>query len=303
MRKARVFISCGQRTKREKNIGLEVDRYFRDRNFETYFAAKVHSPEALTEHIFTFLGKSEYFVFIDFRREKISTKEYRGSLFVNQEIGIATFLKIPGIGFYEKQVKREGILDYQIYNAFPFEDGTEIIARLKKETVDWDPESVNELLLSYDQKNDHKNLILNNHPNKPLSDWWHIEVKNRSKLEHAFSCLAYLSSLKNIHNNKKIEIPTIELIWSGLGDYMVNIMANGKREFDAFFVIQPENKIRFQSRGLTTTSSRFQLPVLDNGDYLLEYSVVSLNFNISCRKYLLKHPGSYKEIEFMPQES
>ena len=126
-------------------------------------------------------------------------------------------------------------------------------------------------------------------------------MKNRNKLRHAFSCLAYLSSLKNIDDNKKIEIPTIELIWSGLGDFAVNIMADGKREFDAFFVIQPENKVRFHGRHLTTTSSRFQLPVLDNGDYLLEYSVVSLNFNIASRKYLLKHPGSYKEIEFIPQ--
>ena len=116
MRKARVFISCGQRTDREKNIGMEVDRHFKKRGFDTYFAEKVHSPEALTEHIFTYLRNSEYFVFIDFKREKINENDYRGSLFVNQEIGISTFLKIPGIGFHEKNVKREGILNFQIYN-------------------------------------------------------------------------------------------------------------------------------------------------------------------------------------------
>ena len=101
MRKARVFISCGQRIDREKNIGMEVDRYFKARGFDTYFAEKVHSPEALTEHIFTYLKESEYFIFIDFKREKINKTEYRGSIFVNQEIGISIFLKIPGIGFYE----------------------------------------------------------------------------------------------------------------------------------------------------------------------------------------------------------
>jgi hypothetical protein len=148
MRKARVFISCGQRTDREKNIGMEVDRYFKERGFDTYFAEKVHSPEALTEHIFTYLKESEYFVFIDFKREKINENQYRGSLFVNQEIGISTFLKIPGIGFHEKKVEREGILKFQIYNAFPFEDGTEIIAKLRDETSNWDPNSVNELHLS-----------------------------------------------------------------------------------------------------------------------------------------------------------
>ncbi len=311
MRKARVFISCGQRTKREENIGLEVDRYFRERGFKTYFAKKVHSPEALTEHIFAHLKESEYFVFIDFKREKIKScklrlekkksNEFRGSLFVNQEIAIATFLKLQGLGFSEKGVKREGILNYQIFNAFPFKDGTEIIAKLRKETSNWNPESVNELFLSYDKRGDHKDIILSNHPQKPLTDWWHIEVKNRNKSKHAFSCLAYLSYIKDIDNEKKIEIPTIELNWSGLGDYTVNIMADGKREFDALFIIQPENKVRFQSRGLTTTSPRFQLPVLDNGTYLLEYSVVSSNFDIASRRFLLKHPRSHKEIEFIPQ--
>ncbi len=301
MRKARVFISCGQRTEREENIGLEVDSYFRERDFETYFAKKVHSPKALTEHIFAYLKESEYFVFIDFKREKIESSEFRGSLFVNQEIAIATFLKLQGIGFLEKGVKREGILNYQIYNAFPFKDGTEIIAKLRKETSNWNPESVNELFLSYDKRGDTKDIPLRNYRGKPLSDWWHIEVKNRHKSKHAFSCLAYLTYLKNIDNEKKFKIPTIELLWSGLGDYTINIMADGKRELDALYIIHQENKVRFQSRRLTTTSPRFHLPVLDNGTYLLEYSVVSSNFDIASKKFLLKHPKTHKEIEFIPQ--
>ena len=301
MRKARVFISCGQRAEREENIGLEVDRYFRERDFETYFAKKVHSPKALTEHIFAYLKESEYFVFIDFKREKIESSKFRGSLFVNQEIAIATFLKLQGIGFLEKGVKREGILNYHIYNAFPFKDGTEIIAKLRKETSNWNPESVNELFLSNDKRRDHKNVRLSNYQGKPFSDWWHIEVKNRHKSKHAFSCLAYLTYLKNIDNAKKYKIPTIELLWSGLGDYTVNIMADEKREFDALYIIHQENKVQFHTRKLTTTSKRFQLPVLNNGTYLLEYSVISSNFDIASKRFLLKHPGTHKEIEFIPQ--
>ena len=298
MRKARVFISCGQRTEREKNIGIEVDLYFKERGFDTYFAEKVHSPEALTEHIFTYLRDSEYFVFIDFKREKINENDYRGSLFVNQEIGISTFLKIPGIGFHEKNVKREGILNFQIYNAFSFEDGTEIIAKLREKTSDWDSNSINELYMSHDSVNNHKDIVLSNHQNKPLTDWWHVEVKNRNKRKHAFSCMAYLSKITNLQSNNIINIPTIELIWSGLGDYSVNIMADGKREFDAIFIIHDDNKIRFQSRELTTTSPRFQLPILDNGEYLLEYTVVSSNFEAARREFILKHLGTYQDIKF-----
>jgi len=63
MRNARVFISCGQKNRREKNIGKTVEEFFRKRGFETYFAERVHSPDALTENIFKFLKQSEYFVF------------------------------------------------------------------------------------------------------------------------------------------------------------------------------------------------------------------------------------------------
>lgn len=301
MRKARVFISCGQLNSKEKTIGLEVDRYFKRRGFDVYYAEKVHSPEALTEHIFTFLKQSEYFVFIDFKRGQITKKESRGSVFVNQEIAISTFLKIPGLGFYEKGVKREGILNYQIYNAYPFEDGTQIIAKLEQETKDWDPASVNELYLLYNHENDSKNVHLSDNP-QILTDWWHLEVVNRNKAKHAFSCLAYVTKITNLESKIKIEVPSIELIWSGLGDYTVNIMADSKRELDAFFVVQGENKIRFQSRGLTTTNPRFHLPVLEKGVYSLEYSIVSSNFEVTSRKFILRHLSSHQEIEFKPEE-
>ena len=150
MRNARVFISCGQRTASERQIGKSIEDYFKSRGFETYFAERVHSPEALTENIFEFLRQSEYFVFVDFKRERIDKGEHRGSLFVNQELAISTFLKLPGIGFSEVGVKREGILDYQIYNAIPFTNGLEVIDALGDQTQTWDNTSVNELSIKYD---------------------------------------------------------------------------------------------------------------------------------------------------------
>lgn len=90
---ARVFISCGQRTEAEKDIGLEAMAHFRNLGFEAYFAESVHSLEALTENIFRHLSKSEYAVFIDCQRDKLPSGQCRGSLFVNQELAIAGFLQ------------------------------------------------------------------------------------------------------------------------------------------------------------------------------------------------------------------
>lgn len=298
MRCARVFISCGQRTNRETKIGKAVQDYFVSRDFETYFAERVHSPDALTENIFTFLRQSEYFVFIDFKRENINKNEFRGSLFVNQELAIATFLRHSGLGFCEKGVKREGILDYHLYNPFTFEEEKEIIEILEKETKKWDINSVNELKIMYDPKATSKNFALSDSPGQPLSDWYHLEIKNRNKSRDAFSCLGYVTRIKNLNNNEEYEIPTIELIWSGIGQIMVNIMGGTPRELDAFWIIHGEDKIRFHQRPMTTDDPRYVLPDLPKGKYLIEYSIISSNFEKVSQNYILNFGGSKDEIIF-----
>lgn len=298
MRNARVFISCGQRADREIKIGKAVQDYFISRDFETYFAERVHSSDALTENIFKFLRQSEYFVFIDFKRENINKNEFRGSLFANQELAIATFLRLPGLCFCEKGVKREGILTYHMYNAFPFEDGTEIIEILEEETKNWDINSVNELKIIHNHESISKNFTLNNHPQRPLSDWYHLEIKNRNKSRDAFSCLGYVTRIKNLNNNDEYEIPTIELIWSGIGQIMVNIRGGTQRELDAFYIIHGENQIRFHQRTLATTNPRYRLPDLPKGKYLIEYSIISSNFEKVSQNYILDFGGSKDDIVF-----
>jgi hypothetical protein len=304
MRKARVFISCGQATEREKKIGLAVEDYFKnERKFDTYFAERVHSSDALTENIFSFLQRSEYFIFIDFKREKLEKDDHRGSLFVNQEIAIATFLKLRGLGFYEKGVKREGILNYHIYNALPFEDGTEILRILADESKDWDTESVNELHLSYDPEATSKNIRINNAPNTPLSDWYHIDVRNRNVDKHAFSCTAYVTKIKNLETGDIINVPANELIWAGIADITVNIMASGKRELDAFYVIHNEGFIRFHQRPLGTNNPNYRLPDLPRGRYSITYTIVSNNFALAEKAFHLIFEDSHDTLYFRELES
>jgi hypothetical protein len=303
MRKARVFISCGQGDAREKGIGLKVFDHFDTRGFLPYFAERVHSPESLTEHVFKNLSESEYFLFIDFEREEFTDDKTRGSLFVSQEIAIATYLKIPGVGFYEKRIKREGILNYQIYNAIPFSDEAELYGQLEKVTGEWDVNSVNELRLSHNPNNVSRNYILRNHPQKPKADWWHIEVQNRHKSKHALSCLAYLSSIEDLRSQKTIEVPSIELNWSGLGVSSVNILSDRKREFDAFYAIHGEDRLRFSTRAITTTNPRYKMPVLGNGLYRLQYFVVAENFELADQTFMLDFKGNLQSIEFYALDS
>ena len=254
----------------------------------------------MTANIFNFIKQSEYFVFIDFKRDELSNGEYRGSLFVNQEIAISTFLGIQGVGFYEKGTKREGILDYQIYNAFQFEDGTEIITILDEETATWDKGSANEIALSFNESDITRNVRVANNPVSPLSDWYHIGVTNRNKNKHAFNCIGYVSKIIDHSGNAEILIPTCELIWSGYGVYEVNIVGGTTRELDAFWILHEEDIIRFQHRPLTTSNPKYQMPSLVKGEYIIEYTVLSGNFANSSQRYKLQFGGNYRSINVEP---
>jgi hypothetical protein len=302
MRSARVFISCGQRGDREKKIGLAIEQHFADAGFSTYFAERVHSSDGLTENIFRFLDQSEYFVFVDFRRDRLETDGHRGSLFVNQELAIATFLKLPGIGFFETGVRREGIADYQIYNAIEFEDGTEILSALKRETSDWDPKSVNELAISYDASATSRGITITNQAGRPKSDWYHLEIQNRSARKHALACMAYITRITDRVSAHAFPLPTVELNWSAIADVTANIIAGSRRDLDAFFVVYGDPSIRFHHRSLGTTNPRYSLPPLKPGLYRLEYTVISTNFATVVAEYDLEFDGPADSVRFRAAE-
>ena len=317
MRSARVFISCGQRDRREKETGLAVEQHFRDRGFETFLAERVHSPEALTEVIFRGLSESEYFVFIDFKREVLDKKqrlwgprwlwwhfgrgrreEYRGSLFVSQELAIATYLKLPLLGFSEKGLKREGIAGFQLYGAIAFEDGQQILSVLEQETADWDRSSVNELAIEYVPETTTRGIELRNWPENPPSDWYHLQVMNRNKRENALSCFGYLSAIHDLESGREYDLPTIELNWAGIGDVVANVIAGQRRDLDAFFVVHGHESVYFHERALGTTNPRYHLPLLPRGRYDLEYTVVSANFATVRKRYVLEFHGTPESVRF-----
>jgi hypothetical protein len=219
---------------------------------------------------------------------------------VNQELAIATFLQLPGLGFTERGVKREGILNYQIYNAVPFEDSAEIFAALNERTRDWDPDSVNELAIRHDPNTTTRGTHLIDVPGHPASDWCHLEVLNRNKRKHALSCTGYVTKIHHIESDHQYTLPTVEINWSGIGEVTTNIIADGRRDLDAFFVAQGHPYVRFPERTLGTTSPRYHLPELGPGRYEIEFAVVSANFATVTSRYLLEFGGTRDSVQFRP---
>jgi len=191
---------------------------------------------------------------------------------------------------------REGILDYHIHNAYAFEDGTEIITRLEEETKAWDKHSVNELEICHSPTVS-KAVILNN-DQRPLTDWFHLTIRNRHINKHAFSCIGYVTGITDLLEGKKYELPSVELLWSGIGDIRANIIGGASREIDAFYRIYGEDKIRFHHRPLGTTNPKYRLPDLPLGKYSMEYTIISSNFETASKTFILEFTDLEGDIEF-----
>lgn len=271
MLKAQVFISCGLLTKEEKEIGATIVKYFEKRDFEPYFAEEVHSPLGLTQNIYDNLRKSEYFVCINFNRDDSDF----GSLFVQQELAIASFQNLPLIAFHKPGVKLKGVSKYLQVNSIEFNSTKDIIKNLDKKTKNWDSNSKNQFSLTFG--NEHLNVVIYNQ-NQVLSNWYHIIVENLSSLFSAKNCYSFIESVYDLNSKKEIFSKNEyknELVWAGTGKVNVNIPNKAKKDIDAIYTIQGSGLWVFQE---INTSTIYKYPQLTNGRYKIVYAIHSDNF-------------------------
>jgi hypothetical protein len=218
--KSRIFVSCGQKDKEEKEIASRLAEEIENIEYSPYVAVYEQSTESLVQNILPLLRDCEYFIFIDFKRERIknheSSEEYRGSLFTNQELAIAIYLKKKIIAFQEAGIiKRDGMLGAIQGNVIPFNDKSKlveyIISQIKKK---WRTSWRNELEV-IDQKNTQIPYTFVRYNRRPgeiqlPSRFFHITVHNNHYYNSAKNCIAYLESYKRISiqrdDNEKIEL-------------------------------------------------------------------------------------------------
>ena len=121
--RARIFISCGQREGYESELANTIAHRLIQRGFDPYITVEEQVLRGFTQNILPRLEESEYYLFIDFRRE-IVLDDYgncmgnRGSLFSHQELAIAAFLNKPVIAFRERAVMgRDGVSGFLQINS------------------------------------------------------------------------------------------------------------------------------------------------------------------------------------------
>jgi hypothetical protein len=146
-----VFISCGQRTDEETRLGQEIFRLVKDLTPLTpFFAAEVSSVNALTTEIFQNLKNAAGFICVMHRRGDVhiggARVGTRGSVFIEQEIAIASFIhqvlgqRLNVAAFIENGISLEGIREHIPFNPDSFGSSDEVLEKLRQVLPTWVPE-------------------------------------------------------------------------------------------------------------------------------------------------------------------
>jgi hypothetical protein len=285
--RARVFISCGQSKKSdEAQVASEIGARLRELGFDPYIAVAEQTLRGLKENVFEQLRKSEYFLFVDFKRELLGDSPFhRGSLFSHQELAIASLLDIEVAAFQEKGVKPlDGLMQFLQANTIEFTDKNllpDAVANIVQRRR-WDSSWRNELVLEASPPVD-----------IGTAKCFHVNVRNRHREKRALNCLAYLESVIK-RPDRNIPVEAIEFKWAATQWPSVSIAPGKTRLFDAFYIKHAQPNIGlFQAH----TDSIGWVPRLpqDVGEYELAYLVTAENFPPARGRFILDLRSSLAE--------
>jgi len=142
-----VFISCGQFTEEEISLGKSVEALIRNETtFDPYFAEQQNSLDGLTTNILSNINRSSGLIAIMHHRGEVDTPHghvIRGSVWVEQEIAIASFIqqvlgrRIEVALYIQRGIVREGIRQQLRLKPVEFDQSDEVLADLRERVESW----------------------------------------------------------------------------------------------------------------------------------------------------------------------
>lgn len=320
--KARVFISGGQRKKAnlvkigKENVGLitpefeiaqEISKELEKLGFEPYVALEQQELQGVKEAIFKQLRDSEYFLFIDFRREPLYeegtidwvwNKKYRGSPFSHQELAIATFQGLEVLAFQEEGVKKDdGILKFIQANCKSFSDRKKLPMMVALEVKKkWKSNWRNEIELTrlVEDYQDAQNLGV-------IGRYFHIRVLNNHKDRIARNCIGYIEHYKNLETGETKDFELVELKWKGVKTQAISIPPRKFRFLDAFHIEHDwAHHVRLGLNPHLVDSSSLinEYRINGLGNHELDYVVFSEDFSPAKAKFRLHLGRHINDVEF-----
>jgi hypothetical protein len=271
----KIFISCGMHLPEERETALRVrDLLQNNFNFvKPYVAITVQSLDDIMT-ITKELRSSDYYLFIDFKRE---------SMFTHQELALAHHLGFGSniIALRERGASdpARGFLCYVLSNPEWFSTTDELIAKVQTLVSDkgWTP-------------NYSRNLVVNpvlgrsggvsygDHTGSSFHESWRAKIENRRPDAAAVGAACILDSIRYPSGDSRASPDRGYLKWAGhgsFGAYERTLLPNSHEEVDLF-------AIRIDRQGLFLLSTLDVQPrqpiVTENGDYQLTYKVFARDF-------------------------
>lgn len=287
----KVFISCGQRAPNETAVAYRIRDLLKDRfGLESYLAFKVQSFDDLMQ-ITKELSICDYYLFIDFRRERLGWKgAYRGSLFTHQELAIARHLGFSEIiALQQEGVLLEGFAKYILSNPEHFKSDEDLLNKIERlvHGRGWSIVYSRNLVAGRLTKNapmlyaDHSTAVPRNEV------IWHCQIANHRNDKAAINTLAILKQVKNPDTSISSPDKTF-LKWAfQQNDYSRTIFPSSDASFDLLAVNfnAPRNVYlhsRLDTYLPTSVGTIERQPIIANGNgaYKLTYQVFAENFPI-----------------------
>jgi hypothetical protein len=314
--KARVFVSCGQARPSERKAASAIDRELGKLGFCPYVAIEAHSSKGLTENIFSHLATADYFLFVDFRRDQIGKRHegrYRGSLFSNQELGIASFIQTDLLPFVQNKIRREGILGAIQGNAisFPYPKRVPDLVRQYVWKEKWDPGNRRELRIEPGLEIDYALL-----PQifRVISQgeyvYYHLRLRNLHSRILATNCIIQIVGARGPSFTVSSTPDVIEMKFKHITSPQVILPAGARRSFDAIVVRKNENGPPFAIPGIVhptyVDSERLyhQYAMTTPGQHTFDLRVHSSEFGSSLQRlrFYLGEKWEQCRLEVMPPE-
>ena len=246
-------------------------------NSTSMWPSKPRASRTSTPGIIAELQRSDYYLFVDFRREILgSDHEARGSLFSHQELAIAYVSGFEHVLFFqERGMKLEGLMRYLGANSTPFD------------TVDQLVQSVTAAVRERAWRTDYSRHLIATRP------WWsdgticygeltgrflYIDIENKRRDLAAFDTVARLEFIQT-SGYAKYQCPNrSHLKTTGQPGFSQIIWPCSHGAFDLLVVDQECPLHVYLNNALDVTP---RVPVIeDRGRYALEYSVLAREFPV-----------------------
>ncbi len=298
----KVFISCGQANLNEKKLAGKVKSWFKSKGYSPYVAIEAQSIQDVNSGIINELINSDFYVFINLKRgvarDRYNRPIYGYSLFTNQELAIAYYLKFPKAIFFQQScLPLEGLSKYMLSNAALFKNGHDLLDKVKKavKNRDWTPTYTRHLIpknLKWSKEiPTHTDNVRNRYNNCKVLQ---VYIENRRDDIASFNVVARLDYIeyngrKRISPDRTLLKPTDQLYFKQV------ILPKDVCKFDLLLIQRGEPKNLYLLSMLDTYPR--EAIIKKGGTYNLYYSVVAEGFPLLNFVVKIIHKGGFNTIK------